>query len=519
MPGRAARAAIWLGIHGDSHGDVAQATGWFGRAERLLERGPPECAERGYLLVPAARKRLMTGDFEGGRALAAEAAAVAQRFGDGELLALAVHIEGRALLAAGRVAEGLARLDEAMIGVTADELSPQVTGLVYCSVLSACREVWALDRMREWTSTLTDWCASQPDMVAYTGECRVYHAEVLLRGGRWGEALTGARDAVERFAAGSQPSATGFAHYVEGEVHRLRGEFAAAEEAYGRATAAGYTPQPGLALLRLAQGDVESASAAIRRALAETPNRLRRARLLSAAVEIWLEEGDIERARGACDELAEAARACATEVLGSHLAQQRGALALAEDRPEEALAHLRPAWREWQALGAPWEAARTRVLLARACRALGDAEGAAMELEAARADFERLGASADVARIDRPAGRRGSRRDHGLTPREREVLALGRDRKDEPRGRAVALHQREDRGPARRQHLHQARPLVPRRGHRVRVRARPPGRLSRPRLHRNTHLPASSNLGNSSEARAVAVPRSWSRATLPRRYG
>ncbi len=419
----AARCAFWLGLHLDGRGETAQATGWFGRAGRVLEQAQLDCAERGLLLVPAARQRMMAGDADAACALAAEAAAVGQRFGDSELVALALHVHGRALLHLGRVSEGLSLLDEAMVAVTADELSPPMTGLIYCSVISACREVWALGRVHEWTAALTRWCEGQPDMVAYTGECRVYRAEIFRLRGAWSDAMDEARRAEERFALGSEPNATGFAHYLQAEMHRLRGEFASAEDTYREASRAGYEPQPGLALLRLAQGDDDAAVAAVRRALAETVHPLRRTRLLPAAIEILLEVGKLDEARQACEELSRVSGSCAAGVVGTMVAQARGAIELSAGRASAALPHLRRAWQEWTALDAPYDAARVRVLLGVACHALGDEDGAAMEMEAARAVFERLGAAPDLTRLNALTRRAGSDR-HGLTPREREVLAL-----------------------------------------------------------------------------------------------
>jgi ATP/maltotriose-dependent transcriptional regulator MalT len=419
----AARCAFWLGLHLDSRGEVAQATGWFGRSRRVLDQAQLDCAERGYLLVPAGRRRLMAGDPDGARALAAEAAAVGQRCGDRELVALALHLQGRVLLYTGGVDEGLALLDEAMVAVTADELSPLMTGLIYCSVISACRDVWALGRVDEWTAALTRWCDRQPEMVAYTGECRVHRAEIFRLRGAWPDAMDEARRAEERFAMGSEPNANGFALYVQAEMHRLRGEFAAAEEAYRAASRAGYQPQPGLALLRLAQDDDEAALSAIRRALAETTQPLRRARLLPAGIDIMLQVGELDDARRACEELGEISGSCAEGVLGTLVTQARGAIELSAGRASAALPYLRQAWREWTSLDAPYDAARVRLLLGMACRDLGDEDGAAMELEAARAEFERLGAAPDVARVD-GLTRRTPRDRHGLTPRELEVLAL-----------------------------------------------------------------------------------------------
>lgn len=420
----AARSAIWLALHLEGSGSVAQATGWFARARRLLDREEEECAEHGYLLLPEARQLLLGGNGEGAALVASEAVALGQRCDDAELLTLALHLEGCALLRCGRIEEGLARLDEAMVGVLADELSPQVSGLVYCSVIYACREVWALQRVREWTARLADWCDAQPDMVAYTGECRVYRAEALLQRGEWHDALAEARRALERFAAGSVPPATGLAHYLEGEAHRLRGEHVAAERAYRAAGTAGYMPHPGLALLRLSQGEGDAAAAAIERALGETSDRARRARLLSAGVEIALERDDIDGARRALDELAAIARSCGSSVMNALLAQARGTTELAAGNATDALVQLRTACDVWQAFDAPYDAGRTRELLGRACRALGDDDGAALELQAARAAYARLGASDDASRLDALMKEPGSRDTHGLTPREREVIAL-----------------------------------------------------------------------------------------------
>jgi len=423
-PAAAARYAFWLGFHLINRGEAARGGGWLGRASRLLQRAEGDCAERGYLLLPEGYQKLGAGDPEGAARAAAAAVEVGERFGDPDLLALALHMHGRALLRQSRVAEGLALLDEAMVSVATGELSPQVTGLIYCSVISACREVWALGRAHEWTAALTSWCDGQPDMVPYTGECRVYRAEILQLHGAWSEAMDEARRASECFERGHEPGGIGLALYQQGEVHRLRGALAAAEEAYRAASRSGREPQPGLALLRLAQGDPAAAASAIRRALAETTNRLRRARLLPACIEIMLETGDIQEARRSWAELAEIARDCAAGVLGTVVAHAEGAIELAAGDPGKALVPLRRAWQGWREADAPYEAARARVLLGLACRELGDEDGASLELEGARAEFERLGATPDLVRLDGLTRRRTSQGTHGLTPREREVLAL-----------------------------------------------------------------------------------------------
>lgn len=420
--GPAARSATWLGLHLAETGEMARATGWFGRASRVLDTSDSECVEHGYLLLPTIMQQLSAGDNAAAARTAAEAAECAQRFGDRDLLALAVHMQGRALLRQARVEPGLALLDEAMVAVVADELSPQVTGLIYCSVISACRRVYALDRAHEWTAALTEWCERQPDMVAFTGECRVYRAELLRLHGAWPEALDEAR----RVSEGAPPEETvaGLALYQQGEVQRLRGELAAAEESFRAASRAGREPQPGLSLLRLAQGDEEAAAAAIRRALAETDDPLGRVRLLPSYIDIMLAVDELAAAEQASQELDELAETFGTGVLGTMAAQARGALALAREEPSAALGPLRKAWREWNAVGATYDAARVRELIGRACQALGDEDTAALELDAARATFERLGAQPDVARIDAMGRSAGPRDTHGLTPRELEVLGL-----------------------------------------------------------------------------------------------
>ena len=425
-PVGAARCAFWLGFHLLERGAMGPATGWLGRAARLLERAGTDRVESGYLLIPEAFQRLAAGEADRAYDVAADALATGERFGDPELVALALHLQGQARLGAGRLPEGLALLDESMVAVATGEVSPLVTGLLYCSVIGACRRIYEVGRVHEWTAALRDWCADQPDLVRFRGECLVYRSENLQLRGEWDEALAVARRAEE---LGDTVAAGAF--YQQGEVHRLRGEHAAAEEAFLAARRHGREPQPGLALLRLAQGDVEAAAAAIRRALAETADPLRRARLLPACVEISLAAGDLVEARRGADELEQVTTRCDASALHTLLAQARGAIALAEDDPLTALTALRRAVSGWHALGAPYEHARARLLLARACRDLGDEDTARLERDAARSALERLGCAPVAAPGEAGAGR--ERRPHGLTPRELEVLALlatGRTNRD-----------------------------------------------------------------------------------------
>jgi DNA-binding CsgD family transcriptional regulator/tetratricopeptide (TPR) repeat protein len=421
---RAVRCAFWIGINHARRGEMGPASGWLGRAQRLLEREEHECVEHGYMLMPVVFQHDAAGDFDGAAATAATAAEIGERFGDADLFALAVHTQGEILLKDGRVREGLGLLDEAMVALTTGELSPIVTGIVYCGVILACETVYELRRAQEWTAALTRWCTQQPDLLAFTGRCLVHRAELMRVHGEWPDALDEARRATERSAdAMMSHAAAGRACYLEGEVHRLRGDFTTAEAAYREASLRGYEPQPGLALLRLAQGESDSAAAAIRRVLSETTERSRRASLLPAAVEILLAVGDIDAARSACEEHREIAEAYESSLLRAMSAQARGAVELAAGNVDAALQTLRQASQAWHELEAPYEAAQTRVLVGLACKALGDEDAFALQLDAARTSFDTLGASPDVARVNSLVS--GAPRDsHGLSSRELEVLRL-----------------------------------------------------------------------------------------------
>src|SRR6266511_923116 len=421
---RAARIAVWIGMNLAIAGEIGPAGGWFARAQRVVEREGRECVEQGYLLLPAGLQRLAAGDHDGAYEAVTAAAEIGERFAEPDLVAVAVHFQGLIRIKQGRVEEGLRLLDEAMVAVTAGEVSPFFTGVVYCGVIACCEEAFEPRRAHEWTNALARWCEAQPQMVAFTGRCLAHRAGIMQLHGAWRDALEEARLARERCEAAMHRAATGQALYQQGELLRLQGDFAAAEEAYRDASRYGREPQPGLALLRLRQGDADAAAAAIRRILGETTEPLQRAGLLPAYAEIMLAVGDIEETRGACRELAEIAAASERAMLEAIAAHARGAVELAEGDARAALVPLRHSWQVWQELEAPYEAARARVLIGLACRALGDEDSAALELEAARGAFERLGASPDLARVDSLTGRAAPADTHGLSPRELEVLRL-----------------------------------------------------------------------------------------------
>ncbi len=422
---RAASCAFWIGWNLMFRGETAPASGWFARAQRVLEREKGECVERGYLLIPVWLEQTAGADHKGAYATAAEAAAIGERCGDQDLVALALMEQGHALVRQGLTEEGLRVVDETMVAVTAGELSPIVAGIVYCNTIAFCRGAFELRRAREWTSALTRWCEQQPDMVAHNGLCLVHRAELMTLGGAWADALDELRRLGERFTEGVlNQRALGAAAYQQGEVHRLLGEFDAAEAAYRKASLLGREPYPGLALLRLAQGNGKAAAAAIRRAVGECTQPLKRAALLPAFVEIMLAGGDVEAARNACRQLEEIARTQKTDALEAMSAQAGGAVLLAEGDASAALVALRRAWQAWQVLEAPYEAARARVLVGLACRSLGDEDAAALELEAARGVFAELEAMRDVGWVDSLSPRAAPPDAHGLTPRELEVLRL-----------------------------------------------------------------------------------------------
>jgi tetratricopeptide (TPR) repeat protein len=360
---------------------------------------PSDCAEQGFVLFPDAMQAVAEGDYEKAREVLERVAAIGDRFGDPDLVALTRHGLGRVLIRAGKVKEGLALLDEAMVAVTTDEVTPLVVGGVYCSVVSGCQEVFDWRRAQEWTAAMSRWCAPQPDLVLFRGQCLLRRSEVLQLRGDWDGALEEARRALTRLQDPPNQVGLGNAYYQLGELHRLRGEMAEAEEAYRLASQHGRGVQPGLALLHVAQGDAGAALASLRRALEETPQRRFRPMLLAACVEAAIATDDVAAARSAALELGAIAAEDGIPYLRALSARATGAVRLADGDPRAALADLRESEALWRELEAPYEAARTRVLVGRACGELGDAAEAEMTLAAAAAMFEQLGARPDLVQV------------------------------------------------------------------------------------------------------------------------
>ena len=420
----AVRCAFWLAFCLLNSGELGRGGGWVDRAQRLLDDAGRDCVERGYVRYLSALRSIFSGDVPAGKAGFGEAVAAGERFGDPELAALGRIGEGRCLIYLGEAERGLGLLDEAMVAIGTHEVSPIAMGDAYCTVIDGCQELFELRRAREWTAALSRWCDAQPDLVLYHGQCLLHRAELMQVSGAWDDAAEEVERACLRLADPPGQSALAQASYLRGELHRLRGELARAEDAYRTASGQGRDPQPGLALLRLAQGRVEAADAAIRRVLHEAEGDVGRARVLGPYTEIVLAVGDLAAARTAADELDAIAGRLGRPYLQALAGHVAGAVLLAEGDARGALLSLRRAWRTWRGLEAPYEAARARVLIAQACRALGDEDGAELELDAARSAFAALGAALDAAGAEALSRLGSGRTPGGLTPREVEVLAL-----------------------------------------------------------------------------------------------
>ena len=418
---RAARCAFWHALGLFFRGDLAPAMGWVARGGRLLEERPRESVAQVWLRMLTALPELFAGEADA-YASFVSAGEIAERLGDGDATTFARLCGGYALIGRERVAEGAALLDEVMVAVTAGEVSPMLTGIAYCQVIALCHAVFDLRRAREWTQALTRWSDAQPDLVPFRGHCLVHRCEIFQLQGAWADALESARHACETLAGPPAWDMLGSAHYQLAEIQRLRGEFAQAEESYRRASLAERDPEPGMSLLRLAQGRVDLALPSIRRALQEAQGPVARSRLLPACVEVMVEADEVGAARAAADELAGIAARFDAPYLDALAAEASGAVRLAEGEQRAALTKLRAAQHAWRALDAPHQVARVRLLIAVACRGLGDGAGAELEFDAARGALEELGAAPDLERLARLAG--ASRPEGPLSPRELEVLVL-----------------------------------------------------------------------------------------------
>ena len=417
----AVRCGFWLAMVLITSGETAVGGGWVGRCQRLLEDIPGDVVERGYVLIHVMFRHIFAGEFEPAFKLALEITDYGRRFAEADLIANGLNAQGRMLLYSGRVPEGLALLDEAMIGISTGDVSPIVAGEVYCSMIEACREVSDYGRAAEWTRALTGWIDAQPGLVPFTGQCAVHRGQIMRVQGAFAQAIEEFELATQRYVEADTPAPAGLAMDECGGVRRILGDLDAAEASYERAVGYGYEPQPGLALLWLARGRTTAALGAVRRLLAEPRDPVHRSQLLPGSVEVLLAAGDVEQATVLAGELVGIAEAFGCPALQAMAHYARGSTLLAGGDPGAAVPELRKALQGWQSLGAPYEAARCRVLMGKGLRELGDDDSATSELAAARRTFLELGtkpAEHEVARLIAPAN------PAGLTDREVEVLRL-----------------------------------------------------------------------------------------------
>lgn len=420
----AVRTAFWIGLTLMFRGEHGRGGGWVARAAALAKNLPPDSAAHGYVLVPPAEGALEQDDPANAQALAERMLAIGEGSGDADLVAIARHIVGRARLSQGDIAGGLADLDRTMIAVTEGRCSPIVTGLIYCSVIDACQSFQIYQRAGEWTTALSGWCGTQPGLVAFTGRCLIHRAEIMLLAGDWNAAEGEAGTACKRLSEGPAAHHAGPAFYQRGEVLRLSGRFGEADEAYRAASRHGFDPQPGLALMRLAEGEPQSAAAAIRRALVAAEKPTERMRLLPAAAEIALAAGDMTAADEFSAELGRLGETYVSDAATAVASEVRATIALARGEADAALRNCSRAAEVWRRLPAPHRLARIRLLTARACAAIGDTDTARAEAEAALETFGGLGAEPDGRAAQAVLRSLAPSADGPLTRRQTEVLGL-----------------------------------------------------------------------------------------------
>jgi ATP/maltotriose-dependent transcriptional regulator MalT len=425
----AVRFAGELGMLLTLRGEMAVAGGWIARAHRHLETEPEDVVERGYVLVHDYFQHLGRGDIAKAEEVATQIVQIGRRFNEPDLIAEGLNCQGRVVIWVGRVPEGLALLDEAMVGVAAGEVSPIVAGSVYCSMIEACQELSDFSRAASWTIALTKWCDAQPGLVPFTGQCSLHRGQIMRLRGAYNEALGEFALAQRRYQLEGTVAPAAKALTEQGDVLRILGKLDEAETAYQRAAELGYEPQPGLMLSWLARGRTLAAISAVRRLMAETRGPVQRSWLLPAAVEIIIAARLPEEARQYSDEFSGIASSFGSPALRAMAAYATATVELASGETENALGRSRESHRLWSEVGSPYEAARARVVLARALRELGDEDSATTELAAARSTFAEVGATPAAEEVDRLLRRALP---GGLTEREVEVLRLVAEGKSNP---------------------------------------------------------------------------------------
>ena len=415
---RAGQCAVWLYEHHCFRASPAVASGWLGRARRALDCGA-DCEELGALLLREAESAHGAGALEVAEGLAERSIELGRQLRCADLEAQALQTLGRVRIDQGRPTEGLALLDEAMLFVVEGRLAPYSTGKVYCSLISACEQLSDHRRAAEWTAATAAWADEHP-MAVFPGLCRVHHATALQWRGEWAEAEREAIRASEELATVNLPNAA--AAWAEvGDIRRRLGDLRGAADAFAAADALCQQPRAGVALLRLAEGDLDGASTIVTEALEGAGwNRLARAKVLPALAQIAIAAGDLTTATGAVEELEQVAADFGSTGLAALATSSRGRLQLATGAPE-ACATLRSAVARWSELGVPYEIATARMLLGEACRTSGDETGAATAFRSAKELFDELGVRGDTDVLTAPPR---TALPGGLTEREAEVLRL-----------------------------------------------------------------------------------------------
>jgi class 3 adenylate cyclase len=406
---RAAYLAIDVARTYGYQGKSSIAAAWGSRAAGII--GPEgETYAHGYLALGRSEGAAATGDLDTALALAERAVAIGSRVADADLKASALTNLGSLKIAAGSTFEGFAMMEEASIAAVSGELSPFTTGVTACRMIGACRDMTDYRRASEWIEATERYCDRQ-SLSGFPGVCRIHRAEVAAVGGAWARAEAELERATTELGAynATPPQADGF--YAIGDIRRLRGDLVGAQEALREAHARGRSPQPALALVRLAEGNTKGALTAINSAVNdETWDRWARARLLPAQVEIAIAAGDIKAARTAAETLGEIVAGYASPALESGRQIAIARVLLAEGDATGAIRELRAGIKGWRDVGAPYEVARARALLSRALRAVDDEDGADLELEAALATFVELGARTDVEVAERELREAADRR-------------------------------------------------------------------------------------------------------------
>lgn len=393
---RAAMVALRLVSDYRSRLATAVGMGFLNRAKRLLREQAP-CREQGYLAATIANVARYAGDFDLALEQAREAFEIGIHFADRDLQAMALHEQGQVLVARGDIAEGLAILDESMVAAVGGEVGPYFTGLLFCGMIGTCQAIADYRRAAEWVDA-ANRAFERRSIAVFPGDCRLHRAEILRLQGAWTEAEHEARRASEELR-GYDLRHVGFGFYEIGEVRLRWGDLTAAEEAFAKAHEFGRDPQPGLAMLRLAEGKSQAALTMIKHALENSSwDRLGCARLLPAAVEIGLAAGDGAAAAGWLQELKAIVEGYEAPILNASALCAQGAVQLAEGHAADAVGSLREGWTLWHDLGMPYEGGKARALLALGHMAQGDKETARLELHAAKSTFERLGAAPDARR-------------------------------------------------------------------------------------------------------------------------